>query len=204
MDFGSTVEHVVQTIGYPAVFLFVTGECMGIPLPGETGLLIAAAAAGSGKIFNIYWVIIVAASGAIIGDTLGYWIGRKGGRRVVLKLMRRFGIKEGHLEKAERFFARHGGKAVFFGRSVSYLRVLTALIAGVSHMHYPKFLLFNAMGGITWAVVFGCAAFYFGKNLHYLETIIREVAWGVLIVAAIGAVIYFFRFKRKKMKITIK
>jgi membrane protein DedA with SNARE-associated domain len=198
-----SIETIIQTIGYPAVFIFVTGECMGIPMPGETGLLIAAAAAGTGKMFNIYWVIIVAASGAIIGDTCGYWIGRKGGRNVVLRLMGKFHVKTEHLEKAEKFFEHHGGKAVFFGRSVSYLRVLTALLAGVSHMHYPRFLLFNALGGCAWALVFGLAAFYFGKNLSVLKQYIHEMAIGTLIVAIIAAAIYFLmkkKWRRGKLK----
>jgi membrane protein DedA with SNARE-associated domain len=172
---------------------------MGIPMPGETGLLIASAAAGTGKMFNIYYVIAVAAAGAIIGDTLGYWIGRKGGRKVVLKLMGKFKIKPEHLEKAELFFARHGGKAVFFGRSVSYLRVLTALLAGVSHMQYPRFLVFNAMGGITWAVVFGMLGYHFGKNLGFFQGILHEIGWGLLILACIAAGIYFIR-KRGRLR----
>jgi membrane protein DedA with SNARE-associated domain len=194
------LEAIIQTIGYPAVFIFVTGECMGIPMPGETGLLIAAATAGTGKMFNIYWVIAVAAAGAIIGDTLGYWIGRKGGRNVVLRIMGKFSIKQGHLEKAERFFARHGGKAVFFGRSVSYLRVLTALLAGVSHMRYPRFLLFNALGGITWAVLFGFVGFHFGKNLDYFRSMLHEIGWGILVSATIAAGIYFFKKRRGTRK----
>jgi membrane protein DedA with SNARE-associated domain len=186
-------DAIIQSIGYPAVFIFVTGECMGIPLPGETGLLVAAAAAGTGKLFNIYWVIVVAASGAIIGDTLGYWIGRKGGRKVVVNLMMKLKVKLEHLEKAEQFFAKHGGKAAFFGRSVSYLRILTALLAGVSHMYYPRFLLFNALGGIAWATVFGIAGFYFGKNLSFFQKIIHEIGMGILLLAIIGAGIYFFK-----------
>ena len=187
------LEAIIQTVGYPSVFIFVTGECMGIPMPGETGLLIAAAAAGTGKMFNIYAVIAVAAAGAIIGDTLGYWIGRKGGRNVVLRLMGKFKIKIEHIEKAEHFFARHGGKAVFFGRSVSYLRVLTALLAGVSHMPYPKFLVFNALGGITWAVVFGMLGYHFGKNLQFFRSILHEAGWGILVLAGIAAGIYFLK-----------
>ena len=188
-----SLEAIIQSIGYPAVFIFVAGECMGIPMPGETGLLIAAATAGTGKIFNIYAVIAVASAAAIIGDTVGYWIGRKGGRKVVLRLMGKFHIKQEHLEKTERFFSRHGGKAVFFGRSFSYLRVLTALLAGVSHMYYPRFLLFNALGGITWAVVFGMAGFHFGKNLGFFRSIMHEIAIGILVVAVIAAGIYFLR-----------
>jgi membrane protein DedA with SNARE-associated domain len=192
------VDVLINTLGYPAVFLLVMGECMGIPIPGETALLIAAAASGSGRMFSIWWVIIAAAAGAIVGDTLGYWIGRRGGRALVLRLTGKLHIKTEHLEKAEVFFSHHGGKAVFFGRSVSYLRVLTALLAGVSCMHYPRFLLYNALGGITWALAFGMAGFYFGKNLAFLEEWIHEIAWGLLLIAAIGVLIYIFRKRMKR------
>lgn len=186
------LEALIAEVGYPAVFLFVMGECMGIPLPGESGLLIATAAVGTGRMFNIWWVIVAAASGAIVGDTIGYWIGRWGGRVLVLRLMGKFFIKPEHLEKTEQFFTRHGGKAVFFGRYVSYLRVLTALLAGVSGMHYPKFLLFNALGGITWAIVFGLAGFIFGKNLGFLQTHIRKLRWVLLAMFSISVAIYYF------------
>jgi membrane protein DedA with SNARE-associated domain len=192
------LESLISAMGYPAVFLLVMGECMGIPLPGETGLLIAAAASGTGKMFVIWWVIVAAASGAIVGDTLGYWIGRRGGRGLVLRLTGRFFIKKEHLEKAELFFKHHGGKAVFFGRSVSYLRVLTALLAGVSRMRYQKFLVYNALGGITWAVVFGLAGYAFGKNIGFLEERIREIGWGVLAVFLMAVIAYILWKKAGK------
>jgi membrane protein DedA with SNARE-associated domain len=190
------LEGFIAAMGYPAVFLLVMGECMGIPLPGETGLLIASAAAGTGAAFSIWWVIAAAAAGAIVGDTLGYWIGRKGGRVLLLKITGKFYIKAEHLDKTEKFFKKHGAAAVFFGRSVSYLRVLTALLAGVSSMHYPKFLLYNALGGITWALLFGCAGYMFGKNLGPLEHGIREAGW--LFLGLCGALITLYVVGKKK------
>ena len=109
------------------------------------------------------------------------------------RLIDKFHIKREHLEKAELFFSRHGGKAVFFGRSVSYLRVLTAILAGVSQMHYPRFLMFNALGGITWAALFGMAGYHFGKHLAAFRSVVHEIALGILIVAAIGGAIYFIK-----------
>jgi membrane protein DedA with SNARE-associated domain len=182
-------------MGYPAVFLLVMGECMGIPLPGETGLLIAAASAGTGRAFSLWIVIAVAAAAAIVGDTLGYWIGRRGGRVLIAKIMGKFFIKPHHLEKAEAFFKKHGAQAVFFGRSVSYLRVLTALLAGVSCMFYPKFLLYNALGGIAWALVFGCAGYAFGKNIGFLERGIREIGWILIAVCIALSVMYVLGIK---------
>jgi membrane protein DedA with SNARE-associated domain len=190
------LEGLITAMGYPAVFFLVMGECMGIPLPGETGLLIAAAAAGTGTVFSIWWVIAAASAGAIVGDTLGYWIGRKGGRVLLLKITGNFFIKAEHLDKAENFFKKHGAAAVFFGRSVSYLRVLTALLAGFSSMHYPNFFLYNALGGITWAVFFGYAGYMFGKNLGPLEHGIREAGW--LILGFCCAIICLYAIGKKK------
>lgn len=205
------IAGLIETIGYPAIFLLVMGECMGVPLPGETALLIASAAAGTGKAFNIWWVVAFAAGGAIVGDTIGYWIGRRGGRALVERIAGKFLIKHKHLEKAERFFERHGGKAVFFGRSVSYLRVLTALLAGASKMQYRKFLIYNAAGGIAWASVFGAAGYMFGGKLDVLEEHIHLIAVALSAVAAVAVIVYLIGFKagwfRKKVKhdrITLK
>jgi len=198
------IAEIIKAVGYPAVFLLIMGECMGVPLPGETALLIAAAAAGTGKAFSIWWVITAAAAGAILGDTIGYWIGRKGGRAFLNKYFDKLFIKKSHIEKAEKFFSRHGGKAVFFGRSVSYLRVLTAIFSGISNMYYPKFLLFNAAGGIVWAVLVGYAGFTFGKHLDILEMWLRQTGWGLAGVAAMAIAIYIVKkriivFKKKKL-----
>lgn len=191
-----SLEALIQTVGYPLVFLFIMGESAGVPMPGETTVLIAAGAAGSGKGFNIWLVFVFAAAGAIVGDTIGYWIGRRGGRALLGRLSGRLWFKQDHIEKAERFFARHGGKAVFFGRSVSYLRVLTALMAGVSRMHYPRFLFYNALGGIVWAGIVSFLGFKFGQHLPYIEKIIHEFGMGLLV--CIAAVVLLWYIARKK------
>jgi len=190
-----SLEVLIQTVGYPLVFLFIMGESAGVPMPGETTVLIAAGAAGAGKGFNVWLVFVSAAAGAIVGDTIGYWIGRRGGRRLLDRLSGRFWLKKDHIEKAERFFARHGGKAVFFGRGVSYLRVLTALMAGVSRMYYPRFLFYNALGGITWAAVVSYIGYKFGRHLPLVEKIIGEIGWGLLIAAIGIAAVYYASVK---------
>jgi membrane protein DedA with SNARE-associated domain len=190
-----SLEALIQTVGYPFVFLFIMGESAGVPLPGETTVLIASAAAGAGKGFNIWLVVAVASAGAITGDTIGYWIGRRGGRALLDRLSGKLWFRKDHIEKAERFFSRHGGKAVFFGRSVSYLRVLTALMAGVSRMHYPRFLFYNALGGIVWASVVSFIGFKFGRRLPLIERIIREMGWGILIVGMCIAAAYYVTVK---------
>lgn len=187
-----SLETIILSVGYPLVFFFIMGESAGIPMPGETTVLIAAGAAGAGKHFNIWLVFLCACAGAIVGDTIGYWIGRRGGRNLLLRLAGRRWFKKEHLEKAEKFFSKHGGKAVFFGRSVSYLRVLTALMAGVSHMYYPRFLLYNALGGIAWAAVVSFIGYKFGQNLDLVEKIIREFGRGLLAAVVIAGLLYYF------------
>jgi membrane protein DedA with SNARE-associated domain len=191
-----SLESILLSVGYPLVFLLIMGESAGVPMPGETAVLIAGGAAGAGKGFNIWLVFACAAAGAIVGDTIGYWIGRRGGRALLTRLSGKLWFKQEHIEKAEKFFARHGGKAVFFGRSVSYLRVFTALMAGVSRMYYPKFLFYNAMGGIAWAGIVSFVGYKFGRHLATVEKIIREIGWGLAVVIVLVATLYYLGKKR--------
>lgn len=143
-------------------------ESMGLPLPGETMLLLAAAYAGAGHL-SVWGVILAAAAGAIVGDSLGYTIGKRGGRALLNRYGRRLRIKEHHLARAEEFFARYGDKVVFFGRFIAVLRVFSAFLAGVHRMPYRRFLLYNAAGGILWAVSLGWLGAAFGSQWPRLE-----------------------------------
>jgi membrane protein DedA with SNARE-associated domain len=155
------VSSLVQHYGLIALFLVVMLESGGVPLPGETALVAAAIFASQGRL-NIVEVIAVAAVAAIIGDNLGYWVGRTGGR----KLLQRYGPlrrwSERVLPWSERFFKRHGSKTIFLARFFSVLRVTAAWIAGISRMHWWTFFLWNAAGGICWAVLVGLVAYYVG------------------------------------------
>jgi membrane protein DedA with SNARE-associated domain len=155
------VTHLLLDYGLVILFVLVAMESAGIPLPGETALVTAAILAHDH--YGIVWVIVVAAAAAILGDNIGYWAGRLGGRRLVDRwgLTRRYA--ERVLPPSERFFRRHGGKTVFFGRFVAVLRVTTAWLAGISRMHWWLFFLWNAAGGIVWATGVGLVAYYAGK-----------------------------------------
>ena len=152
---------LVHHYGLIALFLIVMLESGGVPLPGETALVTAAIYASQGHL-NIVEVIVVAAAAAIIGDNLGYWAGREGGR----KLLERWGPtrhwSQRTLPRAERFFERHGGKTIFIARFFSVLRVTAAWVAGISRMHWWTFFLWNAAGGICWATAVGLVAYYGG------------------------------------------
>jgi membrane protein DedA with SNARE-associated domain len=157
------VTHFFTHHGLPLLGVVVGIESFGVPLPGETAL-IAFGVLASQHHYRIEWVIVVAAAGAIVGDNLGYWlIGRLGGRA----LFRRWGWLNQYadrvLPRAEAVMARHGGKTVFFGRFVSILRYTVAWIAGLSRMHWWRFLLWNAAGGIAWATAVGLIAYYAGR-----------------------------------------
>src|SRR5579884_1106287 len=154
-----TLQNALHALGYPAVTLFVMIECTGIPFPGETMLLFASFYAAIDHQLQIPVVIACAALGAILGDNLGYWIGRTGGRALALRYGTYVRLDEKKLAVAERFFQRHGDKTVFFGRFIAVLRAWAAFLAGVNHMPWPKFFLFNALGGITWATLWGILAF---------------------------------------------
>jgi membrane protein DedA with SNARE-associated domain len=192
---ANTLHHLLSTYGYLAVFLFVGIESTGIPFPGETMLLTAAAYAGTGHL-SIPLVIGAAILGAVLGDNLGYTVGRLGGRRVALRYGHYVRLDESKLDRAERFFQRHGDKTVFFGRFVAVLRAWAAFLAGVNSMPWGKFFFFNAAGGICWATIYGTLAFYFGKNLPLLEGIIRDVGFAGLGLLVVAAIVLFFLHRR--------
>lgn len=173
-------------LGYLVLAALVGAESTGVPVPGETALIAAGLLAHQGR-FQISLVIIVAAGSAIVGDNIGYLIGRTGGR----SLLQRPGFLERHrrrvLEKGEPFFERHGPKAVFLGRWVAGLRIAAAWLAGINRMHWPTFLFWNALGGIAWATSVGLAAYYFGPAV---EQIFKIAGLGGIAVAVLIAAVY--------------
>ncbi len=199
-----TLQDALGYFGYVAVVLFIMIESSGIPFPGETMLLFAAFTAGlPGSHLLIFWVIVGAASGAIIGDNLGYLAGRYGGRPFALRFGKYFFIKEHHLISAEQFFARHGDKTVFFGRFVAVLRAWAAFLAGVNRMNWTKFLIYNAAGGICWATLMGLLAYYaahFLGDFSEVEGIGRWLGIGGLIVIVLPVVLMYVRRKLKERK----
>jgi membrane protein DedA with SNARE-associated domain len=156
------VTHLLISYGLLLLFAVIAAESAGVPLPGETALIAAAILAARGH-YSIVEVIVVAAFAAIVGDNVGYWIGRTGGRA----LLERWGpikrYSERVLPPGERFFRKHGGKTVFIGRFVSVLRVTAAWLAGITHMPWWRFFIWNAAGGIIWATLVSLLAYYFGK-----------------------------------------
>lgn len=162
------IDQLLARYGYWVVLVFVMIESTGIPFPDETMLIAAGIYAGATHHLQIGLVIAAAAAGAILGDNLGYTVGREGGFR----LLRRYGhyirLNERKLKLGQYLFRQHGGKVVFFGRFVSVLRAWAAFLAGVNRMPWPRFFLANAAGGILWATIYGVGAYALGNNIHRL------------------------------------
>lgn len=157
------MTHYFTHHGLPLLFLVVMLESFGIPLPGETALIFFGVLASKGN-YSVESVIAVAATAAIVGDNLGYWvIGRLGGRALFRRNRWLKRWADSVLPRAEAIMRRHGGKTVFFGRFVAILRFTAAWVAGLGRMHWWKFLFWNATGGIAWATTVGLVAFYGGK-----------------------------------------
>lgn len=181
-----SIHHLIVTYGYLAVFLLVAAESFGVPLPGETAVIAAATYAGATHRLSVWVIFVLAALGAILGDTGGYWIGHKGGYRLLRRWGRYVRIDEPKIKVARYLFARHGGKVVFFGRFVSILRTYAAFLAGTARMHYWKFLFWNASGGILWAAVFSFGAYFAGATLTRVST---PVALALVALAAVAVVV---------------
>jgi membrane protein DedA with SNARE-associated domain len=185
MDIVQHLHEFVAHYGYFAVIVLVGLESAGVPLPGETALVSAAVFAGQGTL-HIWAVIVCAALAAIVGDNAGYWVGREFGFPLIYKYGGRIGVDEGRLKVAQYLFIRHGGKIVFFGRFIAILRAFAAFLAGVNRLPWPRFLLFNALGGIVWASIFGLGGYFLGLAFEHYA---RPVSIAALVCAVIGAVV---------------
>jgi membrane protein DedA with SNARE-associated domain len=159
-----TLATLLGTYGCWVVFLLVAVESIGIPVPGETVLLLASVYASTTHRLSVALVILAAAMGAILGDNIGYLVGREGGYRLIHRYGRYVRLDARKLRLGEHLFHTHGGKVVFFGRFVPVLRIWAAFLAGTTRMSWRRFLLCNAGGGVVWAVVMGSLAASVGST----------------------------------------
>jgi membrane protein DedA with SNARE-associated domain len=189
-----TIEGWLSSYGYVVVFVLVMLESLGLPVPGETALIAAALYAGSTHHLSIGWVIAVAAAGAIVGDNVGFTLGRRVGTKLLMRHGHRIRLNESRLRIGMWLFRRHGGKVVFWGRFVSILRTYAAFLAGTNRMSWPRFLVFNAAGGILWATAFGLGYYAFGDVLEHAGTAI-DIGLGV---AGALVVVGFILWARRK------
>jgi membrane protein DedA with SNARE-associated domain len=184
----AAIISVSSGLGYVLPML-IGLESLGVPSPGETALVLAAVLASQGKL-NIILVIAIAAASAIIGDNIGYLLGRHFGREVLEARGPLHERRARVIAIGDRYFEKHGAKTVFIGRWIALIRFATAWLAGINGMPLPTFFAWNAMGGITWAVTYGVAGYYGGNAVAHVMERVGIVAAVVLAVAVIAGLVY--------------
>ena len=188
-----TLSHGLSTYGYVAIFFVVMFESSGVPLPGETILLTGAVLASTGKGLDIRFVILAAACGAILGDNIGFWVGREYGEKILARYGPKVGIDARKQKLGQYLFKRYGGAIVFFGRFVAMLRAYAALLAGVNDLSPLTFFAFNTAGGIIWATIFGMGGYLLGEGIRRIA---GPVGWAALAIVLVGALL-LWRFYKK-------
>ena len=192
------LTHFIERYGYFAVALLVTLEGFGLPLPGETAVVVAAAFAARGSL-SIVGVVIATTIGTVLGGSGGYWVGRLGGRGLLVRHGHWIRLDAARLARTEAYFERHGVKTVFLARFVALLRIFGSLMAGVAHMPFPTFTAVNFAGGLLWAVTFAAVGFVFGKNLSRLDDYLAEISIALSVLAVLGFLVYRWREKRRRL-----
>jgi membrane-associated protein len=193
----ASLLSVTQNLGYPLLGLFVGIEALGIPVPGETAVILAGLAANQHRL-SIVLVILVAAAGAIIGDNIGFLIGRRGGRALLERPGRFYAERQRVLAVGDPFFARHGAQAVFLGRWITGLRVWTSWLAGASDMRWPTFMVWNALGGTAWATSVALAAYFGGKGVESVFSTLGLYAGIAAAVVIVLGLAYLWRRRRRR------
>lgn len=196
------VTRWVAQYGYVLVAVFLMVETAGVPIPGETALVTAAALAGRGTL-SLVGVAIASCLGTILGSHIGYWLGRRGGSHVLAKHGRWLGLTEARLAKTHKFFEQYGAKTVALGRFIAFVRSFLGIFAGISGMPFRTFAFYNAVGGIVWVATFGGLGYAFGRNLPRLIFYIGRVSLLVTILVAIvaGLVILWRWFSRNRERV---
>ena len=180
---------VPSQLGYPVLVALIFGESAGLPVPGETALLTAGVLAGTGQL-SLPLVIVFAIAAAVTGDTLGYWLGRRGGRPVLAHGGPLASFRRHALERGERFFERHGAKTVFLGRFGPGVRVAAAVLAGAARMPWPRFAIYNLAGAFVWAATVASLASLVGPA-------VAAAMWITALGAAVvGGLVALLRSRR--------
>ena len=186
----------VDDYGYLVLFLGVMAENASLPVPGETILIIASFYSHHGHL-NLGYVILLATVGCILGDNISFYVGRRLGRPFIQQYGKYLLITKKRLAFVEHFFEKHGDKTIFIQRWITGVRVIGALVAGTTQMPWPRFLLFNCLGAITWVTAISLMAYTFAVNLPLLIKIVGRSGWVLLgLLLAIGL---FFYLKRRLM-----
>jgi len=194
-DLIGTIRQFIIDWGYWGVAAGLLLENAGVPVPGETILILASVVAFNTHELHLLWIILIGTVAATAGDNIGYWIGRKGGRPLLERWKRFFRIKQKHIATGEALIQKHGPLAIFFARFVAGARVIAGPLAGILQMDWSRFALFNFLGAVTWVSIIACIAFAFGSQLDRLLAFIEDANY--IIFIAIAALILFFWLRRR-------
>ncbi len=199
-EFGHVLgilEPWIRQYGAPAIFLILMFESFGAPLPGESLLVVAAFLAGRGDI-SLPGLFLAAWAGAVIGDNIGYLIGKKLGRKLLLHYGGKVGLNAQRLRRAETALARYGPVAVGLARFVNVLRQLNGVVAGALGMDWRRFLIFNAVGGALWVLLWTMVGLFLGEHGAAIAALIHKLGFlGALfvLIASIAVLTYIFRHR---------
>jgi membrane protein DedA with SNARE-associated domain len=193
----SDAEPLIRQYGVPVVTVVLTLESFGAPLPGESLLIIASVLAGRGEI-SFPALLFFAWLGAVLGDNIGYSIGKILGRAAVLRYGKKIRLTSDRLQKIEEVFARFGPATVAFARFVNILRQLNGVVAGTLNMDWRRFLIFNALGGALWVLFWGFAGFYLGEHMSKLSVFARDLGVvGAIVVTAILVMVLLYTLRQR-------
>lgn len=196
-----TLQELARLYGYWAVFVGIAIENMGIPIPGETIVIVGGFLAGSGEL-NYWWVLGSAIAGAVLGDNFGYWVGRVGGWQLLVSIGSIFRLQEQQLEMAKARYSQNAVRAVFFGRFITLLRIFAGPLAGITQMPYRQFLLCNFGGAAVWASTIVSIAFFLGRTVS-LEQIVswfaRAGVAALFVVVGLLLIPFVWEYRQKKL-----
>ena len=201
-SFIGEAQRYVSDYGYPAVFLGVFLESFGLPTPGESLMIAGALLASAGRL-NIYWILLLCWIATTAGGNIGYVIGKKGGRPLVLSFGPRVRIQHHQIERVESFFERHGGAVVLFARFVVVLRQLNGIVAGVVGMNVWRFSIYNAAGAALWVGFWAGITYYLGRRFRGILAWVSSLEPTVLIIAVAAVallLIYLWNHRRKRKR----
>jgi membrane-associated protein len=187
------LRHAVVEWGYWAVAAALLVENAGIPVPGETILLLASFLAYSEHDLRLSWIIAVGTIAATLGDNLGFALGNYGGRRLLARYQSIFRIQRSTIEQGERLFARYGPATVFFARFVFGMRIIAGPLAGVLRMPWKRFIVFNFVGAAVWVGAISSVGYFFGRHWARLESSMKRLDMTVAILLVLLAVFLWWR-----------
>jgi membrane protein DedA with SNARE-associated domain len=192
------IRQLLAQYGYWAVAMFLLLENSGVPVPGETILILASAASYGSRELRLPWIIVVGAIAATAGDNIGYWIGRKGGRALLERWKNFFRISRESIDAGEALLAKHGAFAIFFARFVAGARIFAGPLAGILKMNWPRFALANFLGAVVWVSVIATLGHLFGSQLDRLLYYMGRLNWITLVLLAAVALFFLWRKRRRR------